>query len=190
MFNLSCQSVTCSFAYGVSKNIRFSDVNFINTWLTTPSIFLGSLPGFIYDQLIFTVKGQIWASVIWRVHRKNPKNNIICLCCKFFLLTNLYFVAKVMKVEFSIFRQSVFSYLCPRATVSCHESPGTSLLSLPFFINISRFSGWAVFLSKDVGHYLKPINNLLILFILSLKSLSRKNNESKLFILFRAMTVL
>ena len=84
MSNL-CQSVTCSFAYGVSKNIRFSDVNFINTWLTTPSIFLGSLPGFIYDQLIFTVKGQIWSSVIWRVHRKNPKNNIICLCCKFFV---------------------------------------------------------------------------------------------------------
>ena len=29
-----------------------------------------------------------------------------------------------------------------------------------FFINIPRFAGWAVFLSKQVGHYLKPINNL------------------------------
>ena len=35
---------------------------------------------------------------------------------------------------------------------------------------ISFFS-WAVFLSKDVGYYLKPINNLLILFFLSVKSL-------------------
>ena len=51
------------------------------------------------------------------------------------------------------------------------ESPSTSLHSLPFFINISHFTGWAVFLSKDVGHYLKPINNLLILSFLSLKSL-------------------
>ena len=51
------------------------------------------------------------------------------------------------------------------------ESPSTSLLSLPFFINISRFSGWAVFLSKDVSHNLKPINNLLILSFHSLKSL-------------------
>ena len=51
------------------------------------------------------------------------------------------------------------------------ESPSTSLLSLPFFINISRFSGWAVFLSKDVSHNLKPINNLLILSFRSLKSL-------------------
>ena len=51
------------------------------------------------------------------------------------------------------------------------ESPSTSLRSLPFFINTSRFSGWAVILSKDVGHYLKPINNLLILSFHSLKSL-------------------
>ena len=51
------------------------------------------------------------------------------------------------------------------------ESPSTSLLSLPFFINISRFSSWAVFLSKDVSHNLKPINNLLILSFRSLKSL-------------------
>ena len=52
------------------------------------------------------------------------------------------------------------------------ESPSTSLSLLPFFINISRFSGWAVFFSKDVGYYLKLINNLLlILFFLSLKSL-------------------
>ena len=39
------------------------------------------------------------------------------------------------------------------------------------FINIFRFTGWAVFLSKDVGHYLKLINNLWILSFLSLKSL-------------------
>ena len=52
-----------------------------------------------------------------------------------------------------------------------HESPSTSLLSLPFFTNISRFSGWAVILSKDVDHYLKPINNLFILSFLSLKSI-------------------
>ena len=49
------------------------------------------------------------------------------------------------------------------------ESPSTSLLSLPFFTNISRFSGWAVILSKDVDHYLKPINNLFILSFLSFK---------------------
>ena len=47
----------------------------------------------------------------------------------------------------------------------------TSLPSLPFFINISRFSGWAVFLSEDFGHDLKPLNNLLFLSFLSLKSL-------------------
>ena len=40
-----------------------------------------------------------------------------------------------------------------------------------FYINISRFSGCVVFLGKEVGHYLKPINNLLILSFLSLKSL-------------------
>ena len=45
------------------------------------------------------------------------------------------------------------------------------LPSLPFFITISRFSGWAVFLNKDISHHLKPINNLLILCFLSLKSL-------------------
>ena len=33
------------------------------------------------------------------------------------------------------------------------------------------FSGCVVFLGKEVGHYLKPINNLLILSFLSLKSL-------------------
>ena len=47
------------------------------------------------------------------------------------------------------------------------ESPSTSLLSLPLFINISRFSSCAVFCSKDVGHYPKPINNLWILSFLS-----------------------
>ena len=36
-----------------------------------------------------------------------------------------------------------------------------------FFINIPRFACWAVFLSKQVGHYLKPINNLWILSFLS-----------------------
>ena len=36
---------------------------------------------------------------------------------------------------------------------------------------IRRFSGWAIFLSKDVGHNLKPINNLSFLSFLSLKSL-------------------
>ena len=51
------------------------------------------------------------------------------------------------------------------------ESPNTSQLSLPFFINISRFSGWAVFLSKHVSHHLKPIKNLWILSFFSLKSL-------------------
>ena len=37
------------------------------------------------------------------------------------------------------------------------ESPSTSQIWLPFFINISRFSGWAVFLRKHVGHYLNKI---------------------------------
>ena len=40
-----------------------------------------------------------------------------------------------------------------------------------FFINIPRFARWAVFLSKHIGHYLKPINNLWILSFLSIKSL-------------------
>ena len=51
------------------------------------------------------------------------------------------------------------------------EMWSASLLSLPFFIKISHSSSWAVFLSKDVGHYLKPINNLLIFSFLPLKSL-------------------
>ena len=39
-----------------------------------------------------------------------------------------------------------FSYLCPRATVTrFRESPSTCLLSLPFFINISRFSAGRYF---------------------------------------------
>ena len=71
----------------------------------------------------------------------------------------------------NLFTRSVFSYLCLRATERFRESPNTSLLSLPFFINISRFSGRAVFLSKYIDHYLRPINNLLILPFLSLKSL-------------------
>ena len=37
-----------------------------------------------------------------------------------------------------------------------HESPSTSQLSLSFFHKYTSFSGWAVFLSKHVGHYLKP----------------------------------
>ena len=40
---------------------------------------------------------------------------------------------------------SVFSYLCPTFVA--------------IFINISRFSAWVVFLSKNVDHYLKPIIN-------------------------------
>ena len=60
----------------------------------------------------------------------------------------------------------LFIYTFPETNMLC-----VSLRSLPFFINISRFSGWAVILSKDVGHYLKPINNLLILSFHSLKSL-------------------
>ena len=35
------------------------------------------------------------------------------------------------------------------------------------------FSGWAIFLSKDVGHNLKPINNLSFLSFLSLNRLLR-----------------
>ena len=54
------------------------------------------------------------------------------------------------------------------------ESLSTSQLSLPFFINISGFSGGAIFLIKHVGHNLKPINNLRILPFLSLKSLLRE----------------
>ena len=42
---------------------------------------------------------------------------------------------------------------------------------LAIFHKYISFSGWAVFLSKDVGHYLKPMNNLLILSFLSLKIL-------------------
>ena len=44
-----------------------------------------------------------------------------------------------------------------------------------FFIDLSRFSDWAVFLSKDVGYYLKPTNDLLILSFLSPQSLRQKN---------------
>ena len=71
----------------------------------------------------------------------------------------------------NLFTRSVFSYLCLRATERFRESPNTSLLSLPFFINISRFTGRAVFLSKYIDRYLRPINNLLILPFPSLKSL-------------------
>ena len=52
------------------------------------------------------------------------------------------------------------------------ESPNTSLSLLPFFINISRFSGWAVSLSKDVGHYLKLINNLLFILFFSFSQIT------------------
>ena len=38
------------------------------------------------------------------------------------------------------------------------------------FFKCFSFSEWAVFLSKHVGHYLKPINNLSILSFLSIKS--------------------
>ena len=59
------------------------------------------------------------------------------------------------------------SYRGPYFPISAH---GTFLPSSPIFVIISRFSGWAVFLSKDVGRYLKPMNNLLILSFLSLSN--------------------
>ena len=66
--------------------------------------------------------------------------------------------------------RSVFSYLFPQATVALSwVAEYIPTFSLPFFTNISRFSGWAVILSKDVDHYLKPINNLFILSFLSFK---------------------
>ena len=81
--HLSCNSTWCLTYHASQKHVPLhmgflnifplSDVNFIITWLITLSIFLGSLPGFISDQLVFTCsKGEIWASVIWRVHRKKP----------------------------------------------------------------------------------------------------------------------
>ena len=39
--------------------------------------------------------------------------------------------------------------------ISAH-GPSTSQIPLPFFINIPHFAGWAVFLCKHIGHYLKP----------------------------------
>ena len=69
------------------------------------------------------------------------------------------------------FTQSVFSYLCPRARVTFSWVAEYIPSFVGIFINIFRFTGWAVFLSKDVGHYLKLINNLWILSFLSLKSL-------------------
>ena len=49
--------------------------------------------------------------------------------------------------------------------------------SSPIFINLSRFSGWAVFLDKDVVHYLEPINNLLNISFTSFISLWLTENN-------------
>ena len=48
----------------------------------------------------------------------------------------------------------------------------SSVPSLPFFINKFRFSDWVLFLRKEVGHDLKPINNLLILSLFLYLSIS------------------
>ena len=63
------------------------------------------------------------------------------------------------------------SYLCPRATVTLSWIAEYIPTFVVIFHKYTSFSGWAVFLSKHVGHYLKPINNLWILSFLSLKSL-------------------
>ena len=63
------------------------------------------------------------------------------------------------------------SYLCPRATVTLSWIAEYIPTFVVIFHKYTSFSGWAVFLSKHVGHYLKPINNLWILSFLSLKLL-------------------
>ena len=64
-----------------------------------------------------------------------------------------------------------FSYLCPRATVTLSRVAEYMPTFVAIFHKYISFFGWAVFLSKDVGHYLKPIKKFLILSFLSLKSL-------------------
>ena len=91
--------------------------------------------------------------------------------------TSYIFIAHTVCVFFFFSEGNLIGCLCgPCFPISSlrqrqrfRESPSTFLLSLPFFTNISRFSGWAVILSKDVDHYLKPINNLFILSFLSFK---------------------
>ena len=60
------------------------------------------------------------------------------------------------------------SQRCPYFLISSHEYTPTFIA---IFHKYLVFSGWAVFLSEDFGHYLKPLNNLLFLSFLSLKSL-------------------
>ena len=55
------------------------------------------------------------------------------------------------------FTRPVFSYLCPRATVRLSWVAEYISTFVAFFHKyISRFAGRVVFLSKHIGHYLKP----------------------------------
>ena len=48
------------------------------------------------------------------------------------------------------------SQRCPYFLISSHEYTPTFIA---IFHKYLVFSGWAVFLSEEVGHYLKPLNN-------------------------------
>lgn len=63
-----------------------SDVNFIITWLITPSIFLGSLPGFISDQLVFTVREK-FGPLLFGEYTGKTLRTILAACAASFLLT-------------------------------------------------------------------------------------------------------
>ena len=101
---------------------------------------------------------------------------IICIASQETINRNSLFVP-----QYRLFNKLVnfFSLCAVRIFLSLPTGNGNACVSrrvhpyvhCQIFINISRFSGWAVILSKDVGHYLKPINNLLILSFHSLKSL-------------------
>ena len=65
------------------------------------------------------------------------------------------------------FTRSVFSYLCSRATVTLFEIRRVHPKFRCHFSKTSRFFGWAVFLTKDVGYYLNKITYESSLFSLS-----------------------
>ena len=66
---------------------------------------------------------------------------------------------------------SVFSYLCPRATVTLSWIAEYIPNFVAIFHKYISFSLLGSILSKQVGRYLKPINNLWILSLLPLKPL-------------------
>ena len=89
---------------------------------------------------------------------------IIKVFCFFFFLEGTVTNPAIWLVLYPV---NIFLSL-PKGHGNAFVSRWVHQLSLPFFINISCFVGRAVFLSKHVGHYLRPINNLWILSFLSL----------------------